>query len=81
MKNKYKSLRTRMGRFNQWETEYLRGLHPARRLEQFSILFEVAQSYDDQKKSKMHEEHLKGLVETQRKLKGIHRRETEPIKS
>jgi hypothetical protein len=69
MKNKYKSLRTRMSRFNQWETEYLRSLHPTRRLEQFFLLFELAQSYDDQEKFKMHEEHLKGLVETQKRLK------------
>jgi len=74
MKDKYKSIRTRMSRFNQWETEYLRSLHPARRLEQFSILFEVAQSYDDQKKSRMHDEHLKDLVETHKRLKRVHRR-------
>jgi hypothetical protein len=77
MKNKYKSLRTRMSRFNQWETEYLRGLHPARRLEQFVILFELAQSYDDQEKAKMHEEHLRGLVETQKRLKRVNHSEEE----
>jgi hypothetical protein len=70
-----------MSRFNQWETEYLQSLHPTRRLEQFLILFELGQSYNDQERSKMHDEHLKSLVEMQRKLKGIHRRETEVIKS
>jgi predicted nucleotidyltransferase len=79
MKDKYKSIRTRMSRFNEWETEYLRSLHPTRRLEQFFILFEVAQSCDDQEKSKMHEEHLRGLVETQKRLKRVHRRDKVPI--
>lgn len=62
-----------MSRFNQWETEYLRSLHPTRRLEQFYILFELAQSYDEQERSKMHEEHLRGLVETQKRLGRVHR--------
>jgi hypothetical protein len=69
MKDKYKSLRTRMNRFNEWELEYLQGLHSGRRLEQFFTLFEIAQSYDEQKKVKMHEEHLKDLVEAQKRLK------------
>jgi hypothetical protein len=77
MKDKYKFIRTRMSRFNEWELEYLRCLHPTRRLEQFIILFEVAQSYDDQEKSKMHEEHLRGLVETQKRLKRVHRSDEE----
>ena len=79
MKNQYKSLRTRMSRYNQWETEYLRNLHPARRLEQFIVLFELAQLYGDQEKSKMHEEHLRGLVETQKRLKRVHRRDKVPM--
>jgi hypothetical protein len=58
-----------MIRFNEWELEYLRSLHPARRLEQFFILFEIAQSYDEQKKGNMHGEHLKHLVEAQKRLK------------
>ena len=66
-----------MSRFNQWETEYLRRLHPARRLEQFSILFEVARSYDVKRKLKMHEEHLKSLVETQKNLARFYRRDAE----
>ena len=73
MKNKYKSLRIRMSKFNEWEMEYLRSLDPTRRLEQFFILFEVAQSYDDQKKAKMHDEHLKSLVEAKKRLREVHR--------
>jgi hypothetical protein len=69
MKDKYKSLRSRMIRFNEWELKYIRGLDPSRRLEQFFVLFEIAQSYDEQKKLKMHGEHLKDLVETQKRLK------------
>lgn len=66
-----------MRRFNKWEEEYLRSLHPTQRLEQFLILFEIAQSYDDQKQSKMHEEHLNSLVEAQKRLKRIHRTDAE----
>jgi hypothetical protein len=79
MKDKYRSIRTRMSRFNQWETEYLRSLHPARRFEQFIILFELAQSYGDHEKSKLHEEHLRGLVEVQQRLKRVNRRDKVPI--
>ncbi len=81
MKDKYESLRTRMSKFNEWEMEYLRRLHPMKRLEQFFILFEQAQSYDNQKKSRMHDEHLKSLVKTQERLKGVHRKEEEVAKS
>jgi hypothetical protein len=64
-----------MSRFNRWETEYLRSLHPQNRLERFFVLFEMARTYDDQKKAKMHDEHLKNLVETQKRLKRGHRRD------
>ena len=50
VKEQHKALRAEMDRFNQWEMDYLRGLHPTQRLEQFFTLFEVASSYDDQKK-------------------------------
>ena len=71
MKNKYETLRRKLSQFNEWEVKYNRSLHLERRLEQFLILFDIHQSYDSLKRSRMHEEHLKGLIETQKRLKRV----------
>jgi hypothetical protein len=71
MENKYKVLRSKLTLFNEWEAKYVQSLPPARRLEQFFALFEIGQSYNHRKRLKMHEEHLKGLMEAQKRLKRL----------
>lgn len=68
MEKKYEMLRIKMARFNEWEAKNRKNLPLENRLEQFLALYDLSRTYDDDVRRKMHENHLKALIETNQRL-------------
>ena len=69
MKKKYEMLREKMRRFNAWEAEKRRCLTPEDRMRQFFLLYNLGQFYSEDIISQVHKEHLKGLIDTNKRLR------------
>lgn len=69
MSEEYKALRKRMARFNGWEAMNRKNLSAEKRLAQFLTLYDLGRRHGEQTIMRAHEEHLRGIVETNRRLK------------
>ena len=69
MLNKYKILREKMARFNEWERTHQKSLSLEVRMEQFRMLYETKRYMSADALERAHQEHLAGLIETQKRLK------------
>ena len=56
-----------MDRFNEWEKKTARSLSPAKKLEQFLHIYKTG-SLIGSKLNQAHDEHLRGLVEVEKRL-------------
>jgi hypothetical protein len=70
MQNKYEMLRKKMARFNEWEATNRKTLTTEKRLEQFLALYELGSVSGEETIKRAHEEHLKGIIETNKRLRG-----------
>lgn len=68
MKAAYKMLRIKMQRFNAWEAQNRRDLSQEKSIHQFLTLYDLGKGYDKDIFRRAQEEHLKGLVETNKRL-------------
>ena len=71
MLNKYKILREKMVRFNEWERTHQKSLSLEVRMEQFRMLYETKMYMSDDVLERAHREHLASLIKTQRRLKRV----------
>lgn len=72
MDNKYIMLRKKMERFNQWEAIEQKKLSESDRFEQFLTLYDLGRLYDEDKLKRIHNNHLMGLVSTNKRLRIAH---------
>ncbi len=68
MKAELETVLRKMDRFNEWERGYYRSISSEKRLEQFSLLFDMVSHYPDEIIEKAQEEHLNSLIESQARL-------------
>jgi hypothetical protein len=68
MKQTVKEYRRRLERFNRWETEYNKAKSPARRLEEFLILFDLNFYAPAEVKTDAHRAHLDHLIDSQKRI-------------
>ena len=69
MKNDYEIMLVKMTRFNEWERDYMKKLPVQKRLEQFSILYDLCVESQKETVERMRKEHLQSLIETKKILK------------
>ena len=69
MKNYYEIMLVKMTRFNEWERDYMKKLPVQKRLEQFSILYDLCVESQKETVERMRKEHLQSLIETKKILK------------
>ena len=69
MKNAYEMMLFKMSKFNEWKRNYMQKLPVQRRLEQFSILYDLCIESQKETIERMHKEHLQNLIETKKILK------------
>jgi len=69
MKNDYEIMLVKMTRFNEWERDYMKKLPVQKRLEQFSILYDLCIESQKETVERMRKEHLQSLIETKKILK------------
>ena len=69
MKNAYEMMLVKMSKFNEWERNYMQNLPVQKRLEQFSILYDLCIESQKETIERMHKEHLQSLIETKKILK------------
>lgn len=69
MKNDYEIMLLKMSKFNEWERNYMIKLPVQKRLEQFSILYDLCIESQKETIERMHKEHLQSLIETKKILK------------
>jgi hypothetical protein len=69
MMNPYEMMHDKMSKFNEWERNYMKNLPVQKRLEQFSILYDLCIESQKETIERMHNEHLQSLIETKKILK------------
>ncbi|MBW1849322.1 MAG: hypothetical protein JRJ27_19850 [Deltaproteobacteria bacterium] len=69
MKNAYEMMLVKMSKFNEWERNYMVKLPVQKRLEQFSILYDLCIESQKETIERMHNEHLQSLIETKKIFK------------
>lgn len=69
MKNDYEIMLVKMTRFNEWERDYMKKLPVQKRLEQFSILYDLCIESQKETVERIRKEHLQSLIETKKILK------------
>jgi hypothetical protein len=69
MKNDYEMMLDKMSKFNEWERNYMKNLPVQKRLEQFSILYDLCVESKKETIERMHKEHLQSLIEMKKILK------------
>ena len=69
IKNPYEMMLVKMSKFNEWERNYMQNLPVQKRLEQFSILYDLCIESQKETIERMHKEHLQSLIETKKILK------------
>ncbi len=69
MKNAYEMMLFKMSKFNEWKRNYMQKLPVQRRLEQFSILYDLCIESQKETIERMHKEHLQNLIKTKKILK------------
>ncbi len=69
MKNDYEIMIDKMSKFNEWERNYMKNLPVQKRLEQFSILYDLCIESQKETVERMHKEHLQSLIEMKKILK------------
>jgi len=75
MKNSYEMMLVKMSKFNEWERNYMKNLPVQRRLEQFSILYDLGIEYQKENVERMRNEHLHSLIEMKKILKKARKKE------
>ena len=71
MDNRFRALRKKMERFNEWEAENRKGLTAKQRLKQFLVLYDLGEMYEDDIRKKMNEEHLNALIRTSERFRVV----------
>ena len=69
MKNDYEIMLVKMSKFNEWERNYMKKLPVQKRLEQFSILYDLCIESQKETIERMHDEHLQSLIAMKKILK------------
>ena len=68
MKSIYTEYITKLNKFNQWEAAYEANKTEQQRISEFCHLFDLAMQMPAEIKKKAHHEHLKSLIEVQKRL-------------
>ncbi len=69
MKNEYEIMLLKMSKFNEWERNYMKNLPVQKRLEQFSILYDLCIESQKETIERMNDEHLQNLIAMKKILK------------
>lgn len=62
MNKALQSLREKMEKYNEWETEYLKNTSIDKRFEQFVMLYDIGKNIENNFLEKQHEEHLEAII-------------------
>jgi hypothetical protein len=65
MNKALQTLRKKMEKFNEWETEYLKNTSIDKRFEQFVMLYDFGKNIEKNFQEKQHEEHLGSIKKLQ----------------
>jgi hypothetical protein len=69
MNRQYEMLREKMEKFNAWEAKNRRNLTLEDRLKTFLALYDLGQMHGEDVIDRVHREHLRGLVDTNKRLR------------